>query len=77
MQVNINWNKTVDGFSERLISADLEEYNEITLALNERLESLENRLENYKQSEDERLKEFISTTEDKIERLKSIIEILQ
>lgn len=77
MQVNINHNKTTEGFAERIISADLDEFNEITLALNLRLESLENRLENYKQSKDERIKKFIPKTEVKIEKLKKIIKILQ
>ena len=77
MQVNINHEKSIDGFVERIISMDLEEYNEITLALNLRLETLEEKLEEYKESEDERIKKFIPKTEDKIERLKRLIEIMQ
>ena len=56
MQVNINHEKSIDGFAERIISMDLEEY---------------------KESEDERIKKFIPKTEDKIERLKRLIEIMQ
>lgn len=74
MQVKINHDKTTNGFSERIITADLDEYNEITLALNLRLEYLEEKIEYYKSSEDERLKRFILKKETEIERLKKIIE---
>lgn len=76
MQVTINHNKTTDGFSERTITIDLEEFNEITLALQDRLESLEERLEDYKTSDFDKLKELIPKTEMKIKRLKDIIKSL-
>lgn len=77
MEVNINHDKTINGFSERTITLDFEEFNQITLALNLRLEYLEEKIEKYKDSEDERLKRFIPKKESEIERLKKIIEILQ
>lgn len=77
MVVNINHNKTTNGFAERIITVDLEEFNEISLSLQYRLEDLEVRLEDYKNSDYEKLKEFIPKTEARIERLKNLIKILQ
>jgi len=77
MQVNINHEKSIDGFAERIISMDLEEYNEIVLCLKCWLETLEEKIEEYKNSEDKRLKEFIPRKEVEIEQLKRLIKILE
>ncbi|WP_160684781.1 hypothetical protein [Clostridium sp. C2-6-12] len=77
MEVNINHDKSINGFSERVITVDLDEFNQISLALNLRLEYLEEKIEEYKQSEDERLKRFIPKKESEIEQLKKIIDSLQ
>ncbi|AVK50646.1 hypothetical protein AXY43_22975 [Clostridium sp. MF28] len=77
MQVNINHNKTTNGFAERTILVDMYEFNEISLSLEDRLQTLEIRLEDYKNSDFEKLKELIPKTEEKIERLKKIIETLK
>lgn len=74
MQVNINHDKSINGFSERIITVNLGEFNEITLSLEDRLQMLETRLEDYRNSEFQKLKELIPKTEAKIERLKKIIE---
>ncbi|WP_297422160.1 hypothetical protein [Clostridium sp.] len=77
MKVNINHDKTTKGFAERTITVDLEEFNEISLSLENRLQILEVRLEDYKNSDFEKLKKLIPKTEEKIKRLKEIIKILQ
>lgn len=77
MQININHNKTTNGFTERTITVDIHEFNEISLSLEDRLQTLEIRLEDYKTSDFKKLKELIPKTEEKIERLKKIIETLK
>lgn len=77
MKVNINHDKTTNGFAERIITVDMYEFNEISLSLEDRLQTLETRLEDYKNSNFEKLKELIPKTEARIEKLKSIIEILK
>lgn len=77
MKVNINHDKTTNGFAERTITVDMYEFNEISLSLEDRLQTLETRLEDYKNSNFEKLKELIPKTEARIEKLKSIIEILK
>jgi hypothetical protein len=78
MKVNINCDKPVNGYATRDITdIEVNQYSEIIICLKYRLEYLEEKIEEYKKSEDERLKRFITRTEDEIERLKKIIEILQ
>lgn len=78
MQVVINYDKPVNGYATRDITdINVNEYGEIIICLKIRLEYLEEKIEEYKQSEDERLKRFIPKKESEIERLTKIIEILQ
>ena len=77
MQVNINHEKSIDGFAERIISMDLEEYNEIVLCLKCWLETLEEKIEEYKNAEDKRLREFVPKREKEILRLKELIKLMQ
>ncbi|MFT8349500.1 hypothetical protein [Clostridium saccharoperbutylacetonicum] len=74
MKVTINNSKTINGFSERTITVDINEFNEISLSLEDRLQTLETRLEDYRQSDFEKLKELIPKTEEMIIQLKKIIE---
>ncbi|NRY59878.1 hypothetical protein [Clostridium beijerinckii] len=75
MQVNINRSKKISGYSTLdITNIDLEDYSQLMIALDYRLETLEEKLESYKQSKDERMKEFIPKTEKKILQLKNLIE---
>jgi|GEM_PF-4480798 len=78
MQVNINKDKIVNDYATRdITNLNVDEYADITFSLEFRLEYLEEKLKEYKESEDERMKGFIPKTTAKILRLKEIIEILQ
>lgn len=75
MQVNINRDRNINGYSTiDITNIDLEDYSQLMIALDYRLETLEEKLESYKKSEDERMKEFIPKTEEKILQLKKLIE---
>lgn len=78
MQININRTNFVNGYATRDITIlNVDEYSEIILCLKIRLETLEEKLEEYQQSDDERMKGFIPKTESEINRLKILIETLK
>ena len=78
MQVNIKRDNIVNDYATRdIANINTEEYADITFSLEFRLEHLEEKLEEYKESEDERVKEFISKTEGKILRLKELINLMK
>ena len=78
MVVNIKWDEVIDGYATRdITNINVDEYADITFSLEFRLEHLEEKLKEYKESEDERLREFIPKTQVKIKRLKRLIEIMQ
>ncbi|NOW03202.1 hypothetical protein [Clostridium beijerinckii] len=75
MQVNINRDRKINGYSTvDITNIDLEDYSQLMISLDYRLEILEEKLESYKKSEDERMKEFIPKTEEKILQIKKLIE---
>lgn len=75
MQVNINRDRKINGYSTvDITDIDLEDYSQLMISLDYRLEILEKKLESYKQSKDEGMKEFIPKTEEKILQLKKLIE---
>lgn len=75
MQVNINRDRKINGYSTvDITNIDLEDYSQLMISLDYRLEILEEKLESYKKSEDERMKEFIPKTEERILQLKKLIE---
>ena len=78
MQVNINKDKIVNDYATRdILNVEVDEYSEIVLCLKYRLETLEEKIEGYKNSEDKRLKEFIPKKEAEIEQLKRLIKVLE
>ena len=75
MEVNINREKIInENASLDIIEISLEDYSQLMIALDYRLETLEEKLEGYKQSEDQRMKEFIPKTEEKISQLKKLVQ---
>jgi len=78
MQVNINRDNIVNDYATRdIVGINIEEFGEVVLCLKYRLETLEEKIEEYKNSEDKRLKEFIPRKEVEIEQLKRLIKILE
>ena len=78
MQVIINRDNIVNDYATRdITNLNVDEYADITFSLEFRLEHLEEKLEEYKESEDERMEGFIPKTQAKILRLKRLIEIMQ
>lgn len=74
MQVNINdklinENPTID-----IAQISLEDYSQLMIALDYRLETLEEKLKDYRDSDNERLKDFKTNIEEKILQLKKLIQ---
>jgi hypothetical protein len=60
MQVNINKDKIINGYMTRTFSnVEVDEFNIITSALNYRLQELEEKLEEYKESDNKKLREYM------------------
>lgn len=77
MQVVINYDNQVNGYATRDITdINVTEYTQIVICLKYRLEYLEEKIEDYKQSKDERLKEFIPKKEAEIEQLNRLINLM-
>ena len=75
MEVNINREKIInENASLDITQISLEDYSSIMIALDYRLETLEEKLKDYRESEDERLKRFIPKTEEKISQLKKLVQ---
>ncbi|GEP65225.1 hypothetical protein CBE01nite_29930 [Clostridium beijerinckii] len=78
MQVDIIWDRVVNGYATRdITNIEVDEYSEIILCLKIRLEQLEEKLIEYKQSEDKRLKVFIPKREKELLRLKNLIKLME
>lgn len=78
MQVNLNWDRVTDGYATRdITSVNVEEFNEMFLCLKYRLEGLEEKLEEYKATDNTRLKEYIPKKEKEIEQVKRLINLMQ
>lgn len=78
MQVNINRDNIVNDYATRdITNVDVEEYSEIVLCLKSRLEILEEKLIEYKESDNARLREYIPKKEAEIEQLQNILKLMQ
>jgi len=75
MQVNINKDKVINGYMTKdITNIEPDEFNIITSALNYRLQELEEKLIEYKESDNKKLREYIPRKESEILRLKELIE---
>ena len=78
MEVNINKDKVINGYMTRTFSnIEVDEFNIITSALNYRLKELKEKLEEYKESDNEKLRSYIPRKEKEILQLKRLINLMQ
>jgi polyhydroxyalkanoate synthesis regulator phasin len=78
MKVNINRDNIVNDYATRdIVGVNIEEFGEIVLCIKSRLEILEEKLEEYKESDNEKLREYIPRKEKEILQLQNILKLMQ